>query len=380
MTRFTNLALLGLLALALAGCGRTTAADHPQPPPAVEVAEVLAEPATLWGEFTGRVAAPQTVELRPRVSGYIDAVSFTEGDRVEQGDVLFTIDPRPYRARERAAEAALERARSQLTLLERQAERARRLLESRAVSREDYDERVAERDAARATVAAAQAALESARLDLQYTRVRAPISGRVGRALVTRGNLASANETLLTVVVSMDPMYVYFETDQQTFVRSRGLLTRERHPRVHIGLAGEVGHPHVGALDFIDNRLNARTGTIQYRAVVANADGRLVPGQFARVRVPVEHFDRALLVNGEAVLTDQDRRYVYVVGSDGRVERRDVVSGPRLDELVLIQAGLEPGERVVVNGLQKIFSSGVPVRAELVQMRVPEPTSQLAAR
>lgn len=380
MTRFANITLLGLVALMLAGCHRTTAADGPQPAPEVEVAEVLAEPATLWSEFTGRVAAPQTVELRARVSGYIEAVSFTEGDRVAQGDVLFTIDPRPYRARERAAEAALARARSELALLERQAERAERLLESRAVSREDYDERVAERDAARASVAAAEAELESARLDLQYTEVRAPISGRVGRALVTRGNLASANETLLTVVVSMDPMHVYFETDQQTFVRSRGLLTTERRPQVHIGLAGERGHPHIGELDFIDNRLNGRTGTIQYRAVVDNPDGRLVPGQFARVRVPVQHFNRAVLVDGEAVLTDQDRRYVYVVGSDNRVERRDVVGGPRLDELVLIHEGLAPGERVVVNGLQKILSSGMAVRPEVVQMRTQEPAGQLAAR
>src|SRR5690606_19585681 len=163
-------------------------------------------------------------------------------------------------------------------------------------------------------------------------------------------------------------------------VRSRGLLTPERHSRVHVGLAGERGHPHVGKLDFIDNRLNGRTGTIQYRAVVENADGRLVPGPLARVRVPVEHLDRALLGSGEAVLTDQARRYVYVLGADDRVERRDVVGGARLDELVLIREGLEPGERVVVNGLQKILASGTPVRPELVQMRPPEPTGQLAAR
>jgi multidrug efflux system membrane fusion protein len=381
MPRFLNHTLLTLMALVLVGCGTAKAGNPQQPPPAtVDVAEVLAEPATLWSDFTGRVAAPETVELRPRVSGYIDEVSFTEGERVEQGDVLFTIDPRPYRARERAAEAELARARSQLTLLESQAERARNLLESRAVSRVEYDERIAERDSARAAVRAAEAALENARLDLQYTEVKAPISGRIGRAFVTRGNLASADGTLLTTLVSMDPMHVYFESDQQAFASSRDFFKPEKHPHVRIGLAGERGYPHVGELDFVDNRLNSRTGTLQYRAVVRNPDGIFNPGQFARVQMPVERLDRALLVHGKAVLTDQNRRYVYVVTEEDRAERRDVESGPRLNELVLIRQGLEAGERVVVNGLQKILVSGMPVRPELVAMRTLEPARQLASR
>lgn len=379
MARTLNHVLLGLTTLVLAGCGIGEAGDQTPPPPAVEVAEVLAEPATLWGDFTGRVAAPETVELRPRVSGYIDEVSFTEGELVEQGDVLFTIDQRPYRARVRAAEAELARAHSQLELSESEAERAQGLLDNRAASREEYDQRVAARDTARAVVSAAEAALESARLDLQYTEVKAPISGRVGRAFVTRGNLAGADETLLTSLVSVDPMHVYFEGDQRTFADSRGLLAPGKRPQVRVGLAGDEGYPHVGELDFIDNRLNSRTGTIQFRAVIPNPDDLFKAGQFARVEVPVERLDRALLVNQKAVLTDQDRRYVYVVDEEDRVERRDVEPGPRLDELVLIESGLQSGERVVVNGLQKILFSGMPVQPELVAMRAPDPARQLAA-
>jgi multidrug efflux system membrane fusion protein len=381
MTRTLNHLLPGLAALVLAGCGSGEASGPQQaPPPPVEVAEVLAEPATLWSDFTGRVAAPETVELRPRVSGYIDEVSVNEGERVQQGDLLYTIDPRPYRARERAAEAELAIARSRLALGESQAERARQLLDNRAVSREEFDERMAAQDSARAAVSAAEAALENARLDLQYTKITAPIGGRVGRAFVTRGNLARADETLLTTLVSVDPMYVYFESDQQAFAASGGFFTPEKRSEVRVGLAGEEGHPHVGELDFIDNRLNDRTGTIQFRAVIPNPHGNFRPGQFARVEVPMERLDRALLVNRKAVLTDQDRRYVYVLNGEDKVERRDVEAGPRLDELVLIRNGLQHGERVVVNGLQKILYSGMPVQPELVDMRAPAPMQRLAER
>lgn len=373
--------LLGLTLLALAGCDAATAVENQQPAPAVvDVAEVLAEPAIFWSDFTGRVAAPETVEIRPRVSGYIDEVSFTEGTRVEQGDVLFSIDPRPYLAREREAEAELARATSQAHLQETQTERTRQLLESRAVSRVEYDERIAGRDSARAAVAAAEAALESARLDLQYTQVKAPISGRIGRAFVTRGNLASADQTLLTNLASMDPMHVYFESDQQTFVSSRDFFTPDQRSPVRVGLAGEQGYPYLGELDFIDNRLNSRTGTIQFRAVVANPEGTFVPGQFARVQMPVERLDQALLVNRKAVLTDQDRRYVYVVNAQDRVERRNVETGLPLDQLVLIRRGLAAGEHVVVNGLQKIMASGTPVQPQLVDMRAAQPMQQLATR
>lgn len=380
MARNLKFILIGLSALVLAGCDTGEQGSQQAPPPAVEVAEVVAEPATLWSGFTGRVAAPETVDLRPRVSGYIDRVSFTEGDLVQRGDVLFTIDQRPYRARERAARAELASARSQLTLAEGRAKRAQQLLNTRAISREEYDQRIAARDSARATVQAAEAALENARLELQYTEVKAPISGRVGRAFVTRGNLANADQTLLTTLVSVNPMYVYFESDEQTFGSSRALLAREQHPQVRIGLAGEQGYPHRGELDFIDNRLDSRTGTMQFRAVVANPDGIFQPGQFARVEMPTEELGQAVLVNSKAVLTDQDRRFVYLVNENNVTERREVQTGPQQDEMTLIRSGLQPGERIVVNGVQKIFFPGMPVQPELVAMRVSDSSRQLAGR
>ncbi|SEA35531.1 efflux RND transporter periplasmic adaptor subunit [Microbulbifer marinus] len=380
MARNLKFILIGLSALVLAGCDTGEQGSQQAPPPAVEVAEVVAEPATLWSGFTGRVAAPETVDLRPRVSGYIGRVSFTEGDLVQRGDVLFTIDQRPYRARERAARAELASARSQLTLAEGRAKRAQQLLNTRAISREEYDQRIAARDSARATVQAAEAALENARLELQYTEVKAPISGRVGRAFVTRGNLANADQTLLTTLVSVNPMYVYFESDEQTFGSSRALLAREQHPQVRIGLAGEQGYPHRGELDFIDNRLDSRTGTMQFRAVVANPDGIFQPGQFARVEMPTEELGQAVLVNSKAVLTDQDRRFVYLVNENNVTERREVQTGPQQDEMTLIRSGLQPGERIVVNGVQKIFFPGMPVQPELVAMRVSDSSRQLAGR
>ncbi|WP_105101763.1 efflux RND transporter periplasmic adaptor subunit [Microbulbifer pacificus] len=372
--------LIGLATLILAGCNAGDTEGQRPPPTPVEVVEVSTAPATLWGDFTGRVAAPETVELRARVSGYIDKVAFTEGELVKRGDLLFEIDPRPYRARERAAQAELARAQSQLALSESRAQRARQLLTSRAISREEHDQRQAALDSDRAAVSAAQAALESARLDLQFTQVKSPIDGRVGRAEITRGNLASADQTLLTTLVSVDPMYVYFESDQNSFAGNRAFFTPEQRPQVLVGLAGEDGFPHTGKLDFIDNRLNSHTGTIQFRAVVDNPLGHLKPGQFARVQMPTAQLDNALLLSRKAVLTDQDRRYVYVVNAQNITERRDVETGPQQGERVLIRKGLEPGEQVVVNGLQKILFPGMPVLPQPAQKRIEESSPQLAGR
>lgn len=372
-------ALLSLAAVVLAGCKARSEVAEVSPPPAVVVAEVLVEPAVVRDNFTGRVEAPETVALRPRVSGYIDRVAFSEGELVQEGDVLFEVDPRPYLAREQSAEAELARARSQLKLAESQAQRARQLLDGRAISREEHDQRDAARAAAQAAVSAAEAALESARLDLQYTQVKSPITGRVGRALVTRGNLANADETLLTTLVSVDPMHVYFESDQQTFEDSRELLDARQRPEVRVGLAGEEGFPHRGRLDFVDNQLNRHSGTIQFRAVVPNPDGRLKSGQFARVEMPTERLHEALLVDRKAVLTDQDRRFVYVVDDQDRVQRRDVEPGRRVNDLVVIRSGLSAGDRVIVNGLQHVAGAGLEVQPQLVQMRAGDPGRQLAA-
>lgn len=364
-------ALIVLLAAAvfLGGCNARSETQNVSAPPEVDVARVQAEPVTVTETFTGRVEAPETVELRPRVSGYIHEVAFEEGELVEAGDLLFRIDPRPYEARVKAARAELAQARSQLQLASSEAGRARRLLESRAISREEYDQRQAAQSGARARLDAAEAALATAELDLQYTRVTAPVSGRAGRAQVTRGNLASADQTLLTTVVSVDPLHVYFDGNEASAADSRNLPGPGQTTPVRIGLAGEDGFPHRGELDFVDNRLNAGTGTLQYRAVLPNPDGDFRPGQFARVEMPVARLDQALLVNRKAVLTDQDRRYVYVVDSNDEVMRRQVTTGRQVNELVLIREGLNGGDRVIVNGTQKIFGAGMKVRPRQVAMR-----------
>lgn len=363
-----KVALLGLLLLlTLAGCdAQGQAQDNATPPPPeVEVAEVHAEPVTLWGAFSGRVEAPQTVELRPRVSGYIDQLNFEEGELVKEGDVLFVIDPRPYQARVQLAQAELARMRSQLALASSEAARSAQLWERRAISREEFEQRNAAKTMAQAAVNAAAAALQSAQLDLEYTQVKAPVSGRIGRAEVTLGNLATADATLLATLVSVDPLYVYFESDQQTVQDN----PHGQAVPVRIGLSGRQNFPYQGRLDFVDNQYNPRTGTLQYRARVANPDGKLRPGQFARVEMPVATASAALLVDQKAVLTDQDRRYLYVLGDDNKVERRIVETGRRVDGLLVITEGLAAGERVVVNGLQKITFPGIEVVPQQVAMR-----------
>lgn len=369
---------VALVVAFLAGCdARSQAAEHTPAPPEVEVAEVVADEVTLWNRFTGRVAAPETVALRPRVSGYIDRVAFEEGEMVEQGQVLFVIDPRPYRARLRAAEAELSHARSQLALATSEAARARQLMESRAISREEFDQRSAAQLSARAALEAAEATLESARLDLEYTEVRAPVSGRAGRAQVTRGNLAAADSTLLTTLVSVNPVHVYFESNQQT-APEHALPDGHARIPVRVGLNTDEGFPHQGYLDFVDNQLNHDTGTLQYRAVLDNADGLLRPGQFVRVEMPLQQARHAVLIDQKAVLTDQDRRFVYVLSEGNRAERRNVVTGRRVDGLQVIQDGLAPGERVLVNGIQKVFYPGMEVSPLQVSMRRAAPASEVA--
>lgn len=367
------LALTLLLTTALAGCrAQSDEAAAAPPPPEVDVAEVVIRPVTLWESFTGRVEAAEAVDLRPRVSGYIQEVAFEEGELVEAGDLLFQIDPRPYEARAQAARADLAQARSALELARSEARRASTLLESRAISREEHDQRQAALMNARARVDAARAALDTAELDLEYTRVTAPVSGRTGRALVTRGNLANADQTLLTTVVSVDPVHVYFQADEKTAFESRQLMASGHVQALRIALGGGDGEAYRGQLDFIDNRLNPETGTLQYRALLNNPDGLIRPGQFARVEMPVAELDQALLVTRKAVLTDQDRRYVYVVDDSNLTARRQVTTGRQVDDLLVIRDGLNSGDRVIVNGVQKVFGAGMEVNPQRVAMEAPD--------
>lgn len=379
------LALAASVAIALAaGCSSHAepSAGMP-PPPAVSVATVLTKPVKAWDEFTGRVAAVETVDLRPRVSGYVQRVAYREGQEVRKGDLLFVIDQRPYKAALDRALADLERARSEAALAQSQDARAQQLIEAKAISREEFDTRHAATAQGNAAVRAAEAAVATARLDLQFTEVRSPIDGRAGRALVTEGNLAQADQTLLTTVVSQDPMYVYFESDEQSFLRY-GELARKgerdgtRNP-VRVGLANEAGYPHAGTVDFVDNQVDANTGTIRARAVVPNPDRMLTPGLFARVQLQGSGQFTAMLVDDKAVLTDQDRKYVYVLGPHNVAQRKDIVTGRLIDGLRVVESGLSPQDKVIVHGVQKVFMPGMPVQPRLIAMGAPPPGPQVAS-
>ena len=357
-------AVLVTLLLAAAGVvfavTRDEAADAAAPPPpAVSVAKVVAREFQPWDEFTGRVSAVETVELRPRVSGYIEQVAYEEGHEVRKGDLLFVIDQRRYRAAYDRAVAELERARSEARLAATELERAQTLLASRAISREEFDARRAAHTQGDASVRAAAAAVESARLDLQFTEVRSPIDGRAGRALVTVGNLAQADSTLLTTVVSLDPMYAAFDADEQTFLehaeqaRNGGAAARSSRP-IRMALAGDDSFGREGRLHFLDNQLDPATGTIRVRAIFDNKDGALTPGLFVRLQMPGRRAYRATLVEDRAIGTDLDKRFVYTVDAKGLVAARPVTLGPIVDGLRVVRTGVNAGDAVIVNGVQRV--------------------------
>jgi len=325
----------------------------------------------------------ETVELRPRVSGYVERVAYEEGQEVRKGDLLFLIDQRSYRAAFDRARAELERARSESKLAGSELARAQTLVDARAISGEEFDARNAAATQGNAAVRAAEAALDRARLDLEFTEVRAPIDGRAGRAVVTVGNLAQADTTLLTTLVSLDPVHVYFEADEQTYLgynelARRGERGESRNP-VRIGLANETGYPHSGTLDFTDNQVDSRTGTIRARAVVPNPDRVFTPGLFARVQLEGSGVFHALLVDDKAVLTDQDRKYVYVLGPGNTAVRRDIELGRMVGGLRVVSAGLEPADQVIVHGVQKVFVAGMPVTPQVIAMGDPPGTGQKVA-
>lgn len=373
----------GILAAAvLAACSSQAAPSAAPQAPQVSVASVLSEPVQRWDEFTGRVSAVDSVQLRPRVSGYVQRVAFAEGQEVHKGDLLFVIDPRPYRAALDQAQAQLERARSEASLAAAQDVRARNLIAVQAISREDFESRHAASRQGDAAVRAAEAAVAAAHLDLQFTEVRSPINGRAGRVLATVGNLAQADATLLTSVVSQDPVYVDFEADERAWLRygqqaGGGQRAVVSNP-VQVGLASEDGYPHAGTVASVDNQVDPGTGTIRARARVDNPDRVLMPGLFARVRLAGSGTAQALLVDDKAVLTDQDRKYVYVLGKGNTAERRDVSLGAVTAGLRVVEHGLQPGDRVIVNGLQKIFMPGMPVAPTSVAMRGPSTPDAVA--
>ena len=363
-------------ALLVSACARNeaavpTAAALPQ----VSVAPVISRQVTEFDEFTGRFEAVERVEIRPRVSGYISSISFTDGSEVKKGDVLFVIDPRPYEAERDRARAQLAQARSQLVLAKSERDRASSLLAQHALSQEEYDTRTAGREQAQANVEAAQAALDAAALNLSFTRISAPISGRISRALVTSGNLVSSGQTLLTTLVSLDPIYVRFDGDEQAYLKFSKLArsnAREARNPVLVALADETGYPHQGVMVFVDNELDPATGTIRGRARLDNHERLFTPGLFARVKLMGSTRHDAVLINDSAVGTDQTARFVLVVGTDNKVQYRPVTLGPIVDGLRVVQDGLAPGETIVVNGLQRV-RPGAQIAPQRVAMHGEHP-------
>jgi RND family efflux transporter MFP subunit len=321
--------------------------------------------------------AVESVEIRPRVSGYIDKVAFTEGSQVKRGDLLFIIDPRPYQAEYDRAAADVKRYKTALELARIELVRVQRLKDSGAVSEEELDERKSTLAQAEANVAGSEAALEAASLNLNFTRVTSPIAGRVSRAEVTRGNLVTGGSnggTLLSSVVSMDPIYLYFDGDEQTYLRYTQMARNGERPSsrdapnpVQVGLANEEGFPHTGTMDFVDNQLNPQTGTIRARAVLENKDGQFTPGLFARVQLLASGEYSAILIEDRAVNTDQSQKYVMLLGAANQVEYRKVKLGRVINGLRVVREGLKAGDVIVVNGAQRVHP-GMTVTPQQVTM------------
>ncbi len=357
-----------VLPLALVGCSVGEAGNPPPAPPAPQVttAEVAVRELNDWADFTGRLEAVESVEIRPRVGGYVESVHFAEGGRVAAGELLYQIDPRPYKAEAARLKAERERAQAQLKLAQSYRERAERLLERNAISQEE-----AERNAADASVAAAQlasisAALEAAELNLSFTRVTAPIAGRVSRAIVTAGNLVDAS-VVLTTIVSDEEVYAYFDVDEQTYLEHVQQANAAEESVVQVGLINEDGYPHSARLDFVDNQVDPRQGTIRARAILDNRDGQFTPGLFARMKLVSPSRHRAALVDDRAIGTDLGKRFVFVVDDQGVVQYRPVETGRLVEGLRIVNDGLTAGDVVVVNGLQRV-RPGVTVAQTRVDM------------
>lgn len=345
------------VALAIGGCKDAVPSAAPAKPPGVPVAEVIVRPVTPFVEFTGSLTAVKRVELRPRVAGYIQDVSLPEGHFVEKGRRLFLIDPRVFQAALTAATARLREAEAASLLAQAEHARAEQLFGQKIVARDRLDTATASLKARKAQVDAAKAAVDAAQLDLSFTRVTAPISGRVGQALVTEGNYVASGVTPLTTIVSIDPLHVYFDVDERTYLQSLAAGRANAAPqgaqaaKVMVALLTDKTYSRPGRVDFLSNTSDRGTGTVRIRAVVSNPDGHLTPGLFAKVKLETGAPQARVLVSDQSIGTDQGRRYVLVVGKDDKTEYRPVELGPVVDGLRVIEQGLQPGERIVVKGL-----------------------------
>lgn len=375
-----------IAALVLAACGNPEAANQAQIPaaPQVSVAQVVYERITEWDEFTGRLQAPQTVNLVPRVSGYIEQVHFSEGSLVQQGELLVQIDPRPFAAEVARLQAELQSVKSAAVLAENDYQRAEKLSSQRAISAEVLDSRLARKQQTAASVAAVEAALKRAELDLSYTRITAPISGRVSYAQVTSGNYVNAGQSQLTSLVSTDKMYAYFDVDEQSYLKYARLTeagkradTRDTAANpVYMALADDTAYSHIGSIDFVDNSVNQTTGTIRVRASFANSDNNLLPGLFARIKLVGSASYDGVLIDEKAVGTDLNNKYVLVVNASNQLEYRAVTLGEKVNGLRIVREGLAAQDRIVVNGLQRVMPN-MQIEPKLVKMASAEQLTAL---
>jgi RND family efflux transporter MFP subunit len=349
------------LSLWLAGCNSQPPAARGLPAAEVTVSKPVQKEILNWAEFTGRVAAVKFVKITPRVSGYIVDIPFSEGDTVHKGDLLFQIDPRPYQHAYEQAVGQLEQAKANQQLQDITFTRQQRLRETGVIAKEDYDTALSNKHQAGAQVVSAQAAVDSAALNLEFTHVTSPISGRVSRQLVNIGNLVQADSTELTTVVSVDPIYAYFNVDELAELRYQRLVkegklagSQEGGVPVYLELQDEAGFPHEGTINFADNAYDSSTGTLLVRGTFRNPDGFLVPGNFVRVRVPSSQKYNALLVADRSIGSDQDQKFVYVVDAENKARLRHITVGPLADGLRVVTSGLQPNDVVVVNGIIKV--------------------------
>ena len=365
--RVRLVAVTGMIttALLISGCNKKPDPASTSPAPSVEVARVTQQAVKTWDSFNGRVSATDTVSILPRVGGYITRVAYREGSEVKKGDLLFVIDQRPYRTALDSARAQLERARASLALASQQDLRAQQLLKSSAVSKEEAEQKRAARDQSLADVHTAESAVAAATLNLEFTEVRSPINGRTGRAQLTLGNLAVADQSELTSVVSQNPVYVYFDPDEHSYLNYLKTLKTVSGTSVRIGLANDETLPYVGELNYLDNQDNATTGTVRARATVDNSERLLTPGLYAKVQLSVGDPAPAILVPDRAILTDQDKHYVYVLSADNTAQKRYIETGQLIDKQRVITSGLERNNTIIVSGLHALHADGTAVTPQV---------------